>query len=105
MNSMAQQAVPKGSGQKELRCAHSATLSNWVVTQDWPIMVSGSGGLTGRGCATRPARRLRQHSSFVREGHKAARYHRRMGETPKIAAGSLRLTAAAAAAARRDLAP
>ena len=38
MNSMAQQAVPKGSGQRELPRAQSASLSNCVVIQDSPTI-------------------------------------------------------------------
>src|SRR5438477_11671467 len=40
MNSHAQQAVPKGSGQNELRCPHSASASILVVSQDSPTIVS-----------------------------------------------------------------
>ena len=38
MNSMAQQAVPKGKGQNELRVDQSSRASNLVVTQLSPIM-------------------------------------------------------------------
>jgi hypothetical protein len=37
MNSMAQQAVPNGNGQKELRCAQSSRFSNVVVIQLSPV--------------------------------------------------------------------
>jgi hypothetical protein len=42
MNSMAQQAVPKGKGQKEWRVDHSSSFSNVVVTQLSPIMAASS---------------------------------------------------------------
>src|SRR6185295_14988547 len=38
MNSIAQQAVPNGKGQKELRCAHSSSVSNFVVSQLSPVV-------------------------------------------------------------------
>ena len=40
MNSMAQQAVPNGNGQKELRVDQSSSVSNVVVTQLSPIIFS-----------------------------------------------------------------
>src|SRR5947209_10568148 len=40
MNSMAQQAVPNGNGQKELRAAQSSSVSNVVVTQLSPVISS-----------------------------------------------------------------
>ena len=38
MNSMAQHAVPNGSGHNELRGAQSSSVSNFVVTQVSPII-------------------------------------------------------------------
>jgi hypothetical protein len=38
MNSIAQHAVPNGSGQKEFFCAHSSSCSKRVVIQDSPII-------------------------------------------------------------------
>src|SRR4028118_896885 len=40
MNSIAQQAVPNGKGQNELRCAQSSRASNLVVTQLSPTILS-----------------------------------------------------------------
>src|SRR6266545_2267607 len=49
MNSMAQQAVPKGKGQNELRCAQSSRVSNVVVTQLSPSILFMCGSLLSRG--------------------------------------------------------
>src|ERR1700719_357726 len=38
MNSMAQQAVPKGNGQKEKRCDQSSSFSKMVVIQLSPVV-------------------------------------------------------------------
>src|SRR4051794_10782122 len=68
MNSMAQQAVPKGNGQKELRCAQSSRASNFVVTQLSPIMLFM--GLPSRGIS-----RHRVYHAFVTPGHKLRKPH------------------------------
>src|SRR5689334_15215336 len=46
MNSMAQQAVPNGNGQNELRVDQSSRASNLVVTQLSPIMLIASSHLS-----------------------------------------------------------